>query len=62
MKDNDSNIIGSPIDRSYWNTMKEILTSITWMKEHNINGRYSLAINMEKDLYKEYMNNYLKAA
>lgn len=57
-----NNIIGYPIDRSHWNTMKEILTSITWMKEHNNNSRYSLAIDMEKELYKDYLRKYLTAA
>ena len=51
-----------PITKPDWVTMQEILASINWMRTHNITGKYSELIKMEKDLYGEYMTKVLKCA
>lgn len=54
---------GSPEDRQQqWTTMIFLRSSVEWMRAANDNGMFDRAIEKEKDLYRLYLREYVKAA
>lgn len=52
------NVIG-PIDRTTWNLMRQINTSLTWMRKQQQTDRWSVCIEKEGLIYEELKNRYV---
>ena len=53
-------VIG-PIDQPTWNLMRQINTSLTWMRKENVRaeGRWDTCIEKEGSIYDELKNRYV---